>query len=362
MAVANPTNIQFAEYQAALENIWAQPQKNKNYVPRIDSLKMALGQQTATLAPLEDPDTEKDFKVKWVDHAAETPTDLTQNDDCTNTIGSQGLGKTQTYALDYKKSVTFSVERDQLEKSFIPGSEMVAIGLASKTKDLLESFNATIPAVLNTNRGDVVANYVGGTTGWTLDAVGKRITIASANMVSDQVIPQLLLAKRYARFQGGMIHDSSTLFKDYYKGLKTLVNADGKAVNEMYQDAPYCHDVDGMAAASLSDTFFYIDPGTIAIANRAKYPSLATAKWTQGASGSYLRYSMPISLPDLPQMEFVVGQQLKKQSLMLDVQYSVVCSGGKEFDTWKLILRAGVFVNPVRLLTGNTGILKFVKV
>ena len=362
MALTTFSNIQLAEQQASLEQLWAEPQKQKNYTPRVDSIKAILEQQTAILSPIEDADKEYDFKVKFVDHTVGAPATLTQNDDCANALGTEGTGKTQTYALDYKKSLTFSVERDQLEKSFLPGSELIAVGQAGVIKGLLEDFNATIPAALDTNRATPVAALVTGATGWATDIPNKEIEIATANWQAENIIPQLMKVSRLRRNGSHIIMDGGSLFNEYYKGLKSVPNGEGKLVNEMYQDIPYRHDLDAFAAASLTSSFYMVDPGTVAIANRAKYPGIAQAKMTQGASGNYLRYSLPVNIPGLPGMVFVNQGSLIKQNLIFDVQYSIVCSGGKEYDTWKFILRAGVFFNPVRLATTNTGIDKFTKV
>ena len=60
-------------------------------------------------------------------------------------------------------------------------------------------------------------------------------------------------------------------------------------------------------------------------------------------------------------MMFITQGKMIKQQLLVDVQYSVVCSGAKLYPTWSLKLRAGVFANPIRCNAGNTGILSFVK-
>lgn len=362
MALTTLSNVQLAELQADLEQVWAQPQKDKNYQPHADALITTLEKQTAQLTPLESSEKQYDFKVKWIDHTPGTPTTITQNDDCTNTAGSEGVGKSQAFALNYNKSLTFSVEADQAETMFLGTDKAIAVGLAATTKALLEDFNNAIPAALETNRGQVAANYITGTTGWTADTVNKKLTIATANFAVDDIIPQLMRIKRLARNSGGYIMDGGILYNQYYKALKTYVNSDGKTIAEMFKDIDYRHDLDSFAANALTDVFYLVDPGTVAIANRSKYPDFQVAKWTNGASGSYLRYSIPLNMSSLPKMDFVNQGQLTKQSLRLDVQYSIVCSGGKELMTWKLILRAGVFVNPVRLLTTNTGIIKLQKV
>jgi hypothetical protein len=363
MALTTFSNVQLAEQQVALDSVWQQPQYQKSYTPRTDSLKAILEQQTAQLQLLEDPNVEYDVRMKWVDHSAITPTSLTQNDDCANPAGSEGTGKTATYALDYKKHATFSVEKDQFEKSFLAQDNAVATGQAQAIKSLLEDFNASIPAILNTNRGTPVAGYGTGMTGWTVDAAApKQITIAAANFKATDIIPQLMKVKRLARFSDALIMDGGSLFNEYYTGLKTQVNADGKTLSEMYGDIPYRHDLEAFPLASLTDSFFVVDPGTLAVANRAKYPPIGSASWTMGAAGSYLRYSVDVNIAGLPQMMFINQGRLIKQGLKMDVQYAIVCSGGKELLTWKFILRAGVFVTPVRNLATNTGILKFTKV
>jgi hypothetical protein len=363
MALTTFSNVQLAEQQANLENVWAQPQKQKNYTPRVDALKAILEQQTAQLELLEDPNKEYDVRLKWIDHATSAPAAMTQNDDCANTAGTEGVGKTQSYALDYKKSLAFSVEKDQFEKAFSTMDEAIATGQAQVIKTLLEDFNATIPGIINTGRGTPAAAFGTGMTGWTVDAAApKQITIAAANYSAETIIPQLMKVKRLARFSDALIMDGGSLFNEYYKGLKSVVNGEGKLINELYGDIPYRHDMDAFPAASLTDSFFVIDPGTLAVANRAKYPSINNAEWTHGASGSYLRYSIPVSIASLPQLIYVNQGALAKQSLTLDVQYSIICTGGKEFLTWRFMLRAGVFVTPVRNLTTNTGILKFTRV
>jgi hypothetical protein len=143
---------------------------------------------------------------------------------------------------------------------------------------------------------------------------------------------------------------------------------DGKAAQSMYDDLAFRHDLTGFAANGLSAYTFLVDKGSLAIANRSKYPTLqqlAGAKdggWTHTAQGSFMRYSIPINMPDLLPMMFISQGKLIKQQLMVDVQYSVVCDNNALKPTWALKLRGGVFANPIRCNTGNTGILSFLKV
>ena len=63
MALTTFSNVQLAEQQVALDSVWQQPQFQKSYTPRTDSLKAILEQQTAQLQLLEDPNMEYDVGV-----------------------------------------------------------------------------------------------------------------------------------------------------------------------------------------------------------------------------------------------------------------------------------------------------------
>lgn len=366
MALTNFNNIKAAEVQLKLDSIWADPVKSKDYTPKANALKTVLENQTAELKELETSETKKDVSIKWVDFCGDTAEDGAYDDTCVNEKAAEGTAKKKDVALDTFITDKFSVASEELESSVISYDEIVATGLAAKIKNIVEKFNAKVVAAIEANRG-----HNPFTTGnFTVDNVTDKITsIPSADMKMDAIYPYLAQVSELNRSTSVFLLDGGNLYQDHVKSLITLANADGKAPAAAYDQLPYRHDLFGFAANSLTDASYLIDRGALAIANRAKWPSLqnlASMKdggWTHTSSGNFMRYSIPVNIPSLPAMTFVKQGQLMKQQFMIDVQHSVVChSDGKLYPTWTMKLRVGVFANPVRCQANNTGIIKLVKV
>lgn len=364
MALTNFNNIKAAEVQVKLDSIWKDPQYAKSYTPRANALKAVLEHQTAQLTELETPDKLDVVKLKWVDFCGDTSADGNYADDCATPTADEGAGKTQTVALDLFLTDKFAVSAEELEESPFSYDELVALGTAAKLKNILERFNSKIVAAVDANKGD--NPFTSGP--YTVDNTGNVTDIPSSDFGGEKLIPYFAQVSELNRSQETFILDGGNLFQDFYVAGKKAANADGKLANALYEDLPYRHDLFGFAANSVSDSTYLIDKGSLAIANRAKFGSLGSLSgannggWISMESGNIMRYSIPVNIPTLPQMTFVRQGRLFKQSLMVDVQYSVKCISTKLVPTWFFKLRAGVFANPVRCDANNTGIIKFKKV
>lgn len=363
MSLTNFNNIKAAEIQVKLDEIWKDPQYHKSYSPRANALKAILEYQTATLTPLEDPEKLRDFKIKWVDFCGDTSADGTYDDDCATPAAAEGEAKTSTKALDIFITDKFAVSAEELETTNFSFEEIVALGLASKIRNIVEKFNSKVVAAIDANKGD--NPFTGGQ--YVVDNVADVTEIPSSDYGGEKIIPYLAQVSELNRSQETFVLDGGNLFQDYYVAGKKARNADGKLADALYEDLPFRHDLFGFASNGLSDVSYLIDKGSLAIANRAKFSSIGSLAgandggWIKMETGSIMRYSMPINIPSIPQMTFVTQGKLKKQSLLLDVQYSVKCSGTKLIPTWFLKLRAGIFGNPLRCDANNTGIIKLRK-
>lgn len=366
MALTNFNNIKAAEIQLKLDSIWADPVKQKDYTPKANAVKTVLENQTAEIRELEVSESKKDVSLKWVDFCGDTAEDSTYDDSCVTEKAAEGTAKKQDLALDIFITDKFSVASEELEGSVLSYDEVVATGLAAKIKNIVEKFNAKVVAAIEANRGynpDVSGQY-------SIDNATNKVTsIPAADMKGEIVIPYLAMVSELNRSNSVYLLDGGNLFQDYNKSLASVANADGKLGAALFEQLPYRHDLFGFAANSLTDSSYLIDRGALAIANRAKWPDLSAiinskdGGWTHTSSGNFMRYSIPVNIPSLPAMTFIKQGQLMKQTLMIDVQHSVVChSDGKLYPTWVLKLRAGVFANPVRCNANNTGIIKLKKV
>lgn len=363
MSLTNFNNVKAAEIQPLIDQIWKEPSTAKSYGVKAHTIKAILENQTAQLQLLESADKLNEVSVKWVDFCGDTSTDGTDADDCDNTLGGEGTAKEKAYALDIFKEDTFSVASEELESTVTSYDEIVATGLAAKIKNIIEGFNKAAVAVIAANKG---TNPDAGD--YSYDAGTKDTSIPSTDFGGEILIPYFMQVAEANRSQETFILDGKNLFKDYYVAGKKFENSDGKTAASMYDDMQFRHDISGFSTNALSANTFLIDKGALAIANRAKYPTLAqlaSAKdggWIHTSNGNMMRYSIPVNIPEFMPMMFVKQGKLVKQSLMIDVQHSIVCSGNLLYPTWKLKLRAGVFASPIRCNTGNTGILSFVKV
>jgi hypothetical protein len=362
MSLTNFNNIKAAEVQVVLDNIWAEPSTSKSYSVKAHTIKAILENQTAELKVLENPDQKRDFAIKWVDFCGDTSSDGSEADDCANTAGGEGAAKTETYALDIFIEDSYSVASEELEAAVVDYDQIVATGLSAKIRNMVENFNKKAVAVIAANKG--VNPFPGN---YAYDAVTKDTTISGADFGGEKLIPYFMQVAEMNRSRELYLLDGGNLFQDYYVATKNSLNADGKTANTMYSDFSFRHDMAGFAANDINNETFLIDKGSLAIANRAKYPelsklaSLPDGGWIHMSTGSMMRYSIPVNIPDFLPMMFIQQGKLAKQALMIDVQHSVVCVGSVLKPTWALKLRAGVFASPIRCNTGNTGILSFVK-
>lgn len=362
MSLTNFNNIKAAEVQVLLDNVWADPATTKSYSVKANTIKAILENQTAELKVLESPDQKRDFAIKWVDFCGDTSSDGAEADDCNNTTGGEGTARTQSYALDIFIEDTYSVAQEELEAAAVDYNSIVATGLAAKVRNIIEKFNKKAVAVIAANKG--TNPYPGA---YSYSSSTKLTTIPAADFGGEKLVPYFMQVSELNRSRDSYLLDGGNLFQDYYIASKNVANADGKAAAGMYGDFSFRHDLSGFVANTISDETFLVDRGALAIANRAKYPSLSQLAslpdggWIHMSTGSMMRYSIPVNIPDFLPMMFVSQGALQRQALAIDVQHSVVCVGTVLKPTWHLKLRAGVFANPIRCNTGNTGILGFVK-
>lgn len=366
MSLTSFNSIKAAEIQLELDKLWRDPQFDKAYKPRANAVIAVLENQTATIVDLEKTDSKRDVKVKWVDFCGDTSADGADADDCDTPIGAEGEAKTKTYALDTFITDSFSVASEELESvSATDYDRIVTLGIAAKTKNIIEAFDKKVIAAIDANKGDnpfTAGQYVP-------DNVGDSTPIPASEFGADKLIPYLMQVAEYNRGGSPFALDGGNLFQDYYKAPKNALNADGKLANALYEDLPYYHDLVGMANAGQANTTYLIDRGALMIANRAKFtsPNALAQQKNNGeiktTTGTFFRTTWEINIPSLKQISMISKRQLFKQSLILDVQYGTVCKAdGTLLNTWFLKLRTGVFANPLRCDVNNTGIMKFTKV
>lgn len=364
MALTNFNNIKAVEVQTELDNLWRDPQYAKSYSINAATVKAILEHQTANLSFLENPDVDREFTLHWVDFCTDTSDDtVTDADDCENGVCGEGAGKTQALAINIFIKDCYTVSENELRSAVVSYDTVVALGLAKKIKSIVEKFNTKAVAVIAANAG--TNQFPGDYT----FAAGKT-TIPPDDFGAATIIPYLMLASQYNKSQGAFVLDGGNLFTDFYNATKGAINSDNSVgIAALYNDFDYRADIFGFAANAISDYSYLIDKGSVAIANRAKFPPLSQLAnepdggWIHTDKGSFMRYSIDANIPDWNGLPLINQGALTRQALQIDVQYAKICdtADGLLKPTWMLKLRAGVYTNPLRCDATNTGILAFQK-
>lgn len=341
MAQGDFTPTKLAEIQLKADEIWSEPQTQKNYTANGDTVKAIQAQQTAQITPLEMKSKKFDVSINWVDFCGDTATDTTSADQCPMDMSGEGESKSEDYALDIFIEDHFSLTEEKFDDNIFNMEEVVAKGMLAKQKNILERFNAKALAVIDANKG--VNPFLGiGSVGASANA--GYTTIPSANMTIEQMYPYLVQVAAMQRSNNAFLLDGGNLFQQYVLALSKFANADGKLDGNLLGYFDYVSDLFGFARNNIASVSYLIDRGSIAIANRSKY-DVVPKEYGHGVAQT--RYSTPLA--QIP-------------GLSLDVAYTNKCVSDTIVHVWNLKLRAGVFVNPTLCDAGNTGILGFKKV
>ena len=342
--VFTPTEL--VEIQTTLEAKWKEPQFAKEYTPRGETAKAIKENQTATFTELENPDKQREVAVKWADWCDDTATTTTNADSCVHADCDEPDPKTKTYALNTFLEDCYTVTQEDFQTSVLNEQEVVANGLMAKMKNLYELFNTKILAVALANVGDnpLLTNPATGTT-YTVNADGST-EIPANEFDMQHFYPYLAQVLTLLRSNNNFMIDGANFFQAAILAKAADKNADGKTDLQLFTEFyPYYNDLLGMTRAGLQSETFIFDKGSMALANRVKWPAKPTLYSTTNA-GSFYRYSIPFT--PLP-------------GFSLDVQYEQTCTNGDIAFVWNLKLRAGIFVNPILCDAGNTGIWNFKK-
>lgn len=341
MALGDFTPTKLAEIQLKADQIWSEPQTQKNYTANGDTVKAIQSQQTAEITPLNMKSKKFDVSINWVDFCGDTATDVTDADACPVATPAEGEGKSEDYALDIFIHDAFSVVEEKFDDNIFNVDEVVAKGLLAKQKNILERFNAKALSVIDANKG--VNPFLGiGSLGANANA--GYTTIPSADMTIEKMYPYLVQVASMNRSNNAFVLDGGNLFQQYVLALSKFANADGKLDQNLLGYFDYVSDLFGFARNNVAGVSYLIDRGSIAIANRSKYPVVPRE---YGHEVAQTRYSTPLA--QIP-------------GLALDVIYTNKCVNDQITHIWDMKLRAGVFVNPTMCNAGNTGILGFKKV
>lgn len=334
MAKGDFTPTHLAEIQVKLDQMWKEPQNQKFYTAKGETVKAVIANQTAEFPELKDPSKTREVAVKWADWCDDTATTVTDTDACDITGCDEPDPKTKTYANNTFLEDCFTIREEDYQTSVLDKDETIAKGMLAKIKNIIELFNAKVVAVIDANKGvnpfpdDFVYD-------------GDDTLVPKQDFTIEKMYPYWMQMLALLRSGNNYILDGHNLFQAKILAAAAKLNADGKIDQELFDMFPYYNDILGFAKAGVPDNTYLIDAGALAVQTRQKWPRVPKV------FQDYTKYSIP--LPGYP-------------GLGLDVKYQQTCVTDSEVYSWKFKLRGLIAVNPFLCDAGNTGIQSFKRV
>lgn len=333
MAKGDFTPVKLVEIQTKLDEMWKDPQYSKFYIPKGETTKAILENQTASFPELKDPSKEREVAVKWADFCDDTAITTTNADACDITGCDEPDPKTKTYANNTFLSDCFTITEEDYQTTVLDKEEMIAKGMLSKIKNIIELLNTKVIAVVDANKGvNPLADMYTTVDGDTV--------IPKSDFNIETVYPYWMEMLTLLRSTNSFILDGRNLFQARVLAMARSLNDDGKVERALFEMFPYYNDLLGFTRAGVVNNTYLIDAGAVALQSRQKWNRVP-----EEISNDRTRYSIP--LPGYP-------------SLGLDVMYQQTCVDGSEVFSWKFKFRGLIAVNPFLCDAGNTGIWSFV--
>lgn len=308
---------------------------NLQYIPQIESMKAIMQNETTKVTAVENPKKDDVVEVEWINACGLE----TRECDYCNFDGTQLSTNIEQYSLDLCREVAFEVPESVARTNDFNHAEFVAKGFLAADKLLNEWFNQQILTELNAAKG--VNVLAPGTNRGCIVGSETYITAPYWNAALFAYFQRVAERNRFGSpylVSGSNLHEAF-LIADYNKG-----NADGKGEQAMFGSMKIYfdeHNIDTLFDPILYT--FMINRGSIALANKARYEG-----YTVNSPKEYrseLRHAMTSQF----------------SNLKYDVHYTDECDSDTDtfVESYKVILRAGVFFNPTGCDDNNTGMLSF---
>lgn len=306
-------------------------------IPQFEVLKAIQAVQTANLTPLfrsrpnGDGGSKKlGVEIWWDNYCAQA---VAETFDCSITCD-----KASTNAQTYDITKEYYIDGCFSQVDYIDNDSVMmdAIGkfFISADAKLIEALAAYAVAVINTNKG---------TNALT---TGKGVVSGTDTYIIPGYWNSTLLAYLYRvavinKFTNPVLLSGSNLMEDWYIANANMDNEGKKDQKNLFNIMRSYFDPFNVDSVNTPDLYSYLlSTGSMAMANITVYPDSVT-QW-----GSDKVYTMA--------SKFLPG-------IKYDVMYKAECDSGALYKhSFKVMLRADIFVNPSGCDQTNTGILSFI--
>ena len=316
------------------EKMWTDGMQAADYAPNADAAVAVIQNQTARFGELNRRDKDNSIDVTWIKTCGRTTADLAGN--CNLEEDELETAK-KNYQFDIGQKTGFSVDREKLRTNMYEYMEEVAAGLANSVKLLDEYWAQKVLTKVKTFASTNLAPKP-----FTFDAT-KNATIVPNAMYGNVTSPvsgfRLPSAWHKMAIQNKMnapyFIDNGRIYIDL---LDAMLQADG--ANGADKGA-------GRRAKKLNITSDLFNFGAAGIANVSTFMINKNAV----AFKTYNRHAdKPLFIGGKVGQTHYTIKSIALAGVKYDVIHEVKCKevGGVThfYDTWRLITRGGVWLNP----------------
>lgn len=341
------TNSQLSDVKLKAEEIWAKGQFSDQYIAKAETAKVIAKEQTATVAPITGKQ-EKDNKVEvsWFNTCAMETSDCTvgeggdPNDIWCDPSDPELTTLKKEYDLPLCQHAGFSIDENDIAKSYRSFEEAAAVGMLVAKKNLDEWFSRQGLIFIKANTGDNIAPApytFNGTTGVT--------EIPAANYTR-KIVAYMEKVAELNQIENPYFLDGGELFIDLRDAELDGANGEGKGDDARRKALRLYFDMKGFAAAGITpDDTFMIGKHAIALGNRYYNPDTPTL--FDFKDGNQTRWNEASN--NIPGVRY-------------DFIHTKVCKGPRVLHNFRAIMKGGYFLNPTSCNAAVTGLLGFAKV
>lgn len=333
------TASQLLKVQAMADDLWMDNQTQSDYVARCEVVKALMAEQTAQLAPLQDPEKTRTVKLIWLNACGVTTAAV--DDDCSIT-GTELSSDSKEYAIDLFRTSSFSIKEIKSRTDEFSMGQQAAKGLLAADKALCEWLAGQAVAKLETFRGTNVYTAPVGATAWTF---ASSDTTIPADQWDTTLMPRLSLAAEKNYMTNPYLLTGEAMWYINEEAVNNQGNLDGKGDNvrnQKYFRAKYFDPFAIDSNNSPDYKAYMIDRGAVAVVSKSHYPDVPVTYHNPYQT----RYRMESR--NLP-------------GIVFEVTYSQSCISSETTHVWQLKLNAGIYLNPTGCTETRTGVLSFVR-
>jgi hypothetical protein len=328
-------NVSLPNVFAALDEVMPGNIQTNDYQGEATALAAHLARQTARVNFIEGAGINKKtrtFTVYWEDLCDLTTTTVT--DECTAS-SNETTDDSTTYALDGSREINFkeSWKRFRTAPHDLEMSIAKKLGAALNTMD--EYLSGQFITFLAASKGahEYTAMPYGAANGLDWEINESQWT--------DDLVPHLRLAARFAKFPSFYLLDGLNLLTTVEKGRFYGQNDNGRGENALWNSLNYVWDPLKMSEVAPSLTFM-VNPGSVAFVSGNYWDPVPVT-----FGGDHRMFT--VASPNLPGVSY-------------DVHELQTCSSDDFVTSWKIRANYKLLLNPEGCTADRTGVLSFKKV